>query len=998
MKKLIFTTIIIITVMIILSAENVSDLQGNKKLDITKYHNVGNIWLRVSNYGFFGSGRNTPRWPSLEYPGGSAIDYLFLGGLWFGAKKFRRDNFQRKLYWLPDAGSNNDIVAFGDTINGWTPDLIPVVDTLVSVGIDGHYEIYEFLPAYNPLETNLEEQYLTYNSMDNILSTSTRVNRRGEDDDGDGLIDEDPAGYSFPFRNDLELPNVFSNMGELWIHQFSDNQFTLIRDNLDIWFPLGFVNLGDNTNSNYNFSQPQDDDNDTLIDEDGYPVSEQDYISFYYDYSPFGTPGERDWGSEKNLNAHIPLNVRVRQMSYQWSYDYIKNLVYVEFNITNMNELDTLYDCAMGVYMDSDVGPQAWGGNERSLDDISSYVAGESYEFAYTYDEDKDSGLTTGFIGSRVCSPDPEQLDFACWYWNRGDGPDDYDPLDFTPTGLTANQKYWLLTDRNPEDTKYTSLRDFPNSQIGNPDDTRYLFGFFGDMNGLSNPTSASWNLSPGNTMKIVIGIFPGNSLLELKNQSSWSKIIYGKAQDLETVILPDTFIHYVAPEPPLIPKTFVKQVNNGNAIEVYWDNRSEMDNVDLTIVNKDQIGWQSLYSDLDSYIANFTPEIQEIMLENFWPENWNNGNENQNALVNPWTGYRLRHDFQGYNLYGRTGSGSRENWMLFEKWDKVDTEQDIIDYQVNEQSDQFFDFGGEQGFDKGLPNQYDEFGNIRTASENDTFYYHYDEYYQLIKIIIGDPISGYPIYNYEIEYSESLQNYAFSLSFDDQVLLFKDNNISDEVYLSLYDDGLIPLAGHGGQAYITNGVEDEKHKINRLSRRFYKSSISHPPKGIEYYVAVTAWDRGMPEYDLGSLESGRDADANMKTIFPGPESNNDMDKILVIPNPYLGLSNFDGRREHDEKGDKSRRLWFINIPERCKIKIFTLAGDLVDVIDHEGEESIDIITMSKAVYTGISANGIAPWDLLSKNNQVIAPGVYLYSVKNKDNGEIKVGKFVIIK
>ncbi|RLA90009.1 MAG: type IV pili twitching motility protein PilT [Deltaproteobacteria bacterium] len=69
-------------------------------------------------------------------------------------------------------------------------------------------------------------------------------------------------------------------------------------------------------------------------------------------------------------------------MSYQWSYEYIKNLVYVEFDITNMNPEDILYDCAMGIYMDSDVGPQAWEGDAVSKDDISSYNT--EVEFAYT--------------------------------------------------------------------------------------------------------------------------------------------------------------------------------------------------------------------------------------------------------------------------------------------------------------------------------------------------------------------------------------------------------------------------------------------------------------------------------------------------------------------------------------------------------------------------------------------------------------------------------------
>ena len=122
------------------------------------------------------------------------------------------------------------------------------------------------------------------------------------------------------------------------------------------------------------------------------------------------------------------------------------------------------------------------------------------------------------------------------------------------------------------------------------------------------------------------------------------------------------------------------------------------------------------------------------------------------------------------------------------------------------------------------------------------------------------------------------------------------------------------------------------------------------------------------------------------------------MNNIYVVPNPYVGQSLFDGRRDYDIKGDKSRRIWFVNIPEKCTIRIFTLAGDLVDTIQHSGEYNEDILTISKASYTAVAPSGIASWDLLSRNNQIIAPGIYLFSVNNRENGEIKVGKFVIIK
>ncbi|MGC9361610.1 MAG: hypothetical protein ACP5F3_01650, partial [Candidatus Syntrophosphaera sp.] len=100
---------------------------GAKKLDLSLWHDVGNIWLRVSNYGFFGSGDDVvPQYPSLEYPGGSGIDYLYQGALWFGAKKYRRDSAGRKLYWIaqnPGADSTGTIAEGAD---GWEPWMKPV--------------------------------------------------------------------------------------------------------------------------------------------------------------------------------------------------------------------------------------------------------------------------------------------------------------------------------------------------------------------------------------------------------------------------------------------------------------------------------------------------------------------------------------------------------------------------------------------------------------------------------------------------------------------------------------------------------------------------------------------------------------------------------------------------------------------------------------------------------------------------------------------------------
>ena len=1014
-----------------LVAKSVSSSSGGKKLDLTKYHSVGNIWLRVSNYGFFGSGDDIiPQYPSLEYPGGSGIDYLYQGALWFGAKKIRRRSLDNaRLFWAEDPSENaDDTIVEGDIEAGWPnvwPDTLhPILDTLVTVGFDGDADVMEFLPAYNPQETSaLGDQYQTYNTFDNILTASIRNHRTGIDDDGDGLIDEDPAGYSFPFRDASiipeELPAAFRDYSGMWLHELATGELQIVLDGLtnDIWFPLGFLDLSDSTNTLFNFAQANDDDADGLMDEDGYPVSEQDFISYYYDYSPFGTAGDRTWTPGGWSNVHKELNVRVRQMSYQWSYEHIKNLCYLEFDITNMNAVDTLFDCTMGIYMDSDVGPQAW--NSVYSDDVSSYV-GAPYEFAYTYDEDQDGGLTTGYVGSRVCSPDPDSLEFACWTWEVGDGPDDADPLNYDANGITtANEKYYLLTDRNPNESNFTSLRDFPNTQIGNPVDTRYLFAFYGaqphtgdtDGNGLDDYTEQNadgvyykrWDLAPGRMMKIVIAVFPGDSVLELQQTAVHAKDTYGIAQTLTTVVLPDTFKHYTPPNPPEIPMTFVKLENDGNRIDVYWDNRSQMDNVDDKTVKSEQIGWQNTIGYLDSHTSNDSVSVPEMFNE----ANWNGGVHNDEAFVNPWTGFRLRHDFQGYTLWGRSGSGSQEFWGQKGRWDIPETEQDLADYQVNEGHAEHLDFSGELGNDIGLP------GPAYFAVDGDSLYYRFNDLYDLVPYEAGDPVNGYPLFDPNKDFAayEANQAEITSWSHTDQSLWFKNSDpafptISDELFLELYDDKLIFISGHGGQSAamdipgeMYNSTEKlEMQRKDRLSRRYYKASINNPPKGIEYYIAVSSWDRGIPELNIPSLESGRDSDANMKVIFPGPGADEDMDNIIVTPNPYIGHSDFDGRRENDDKGDKSRRIWFVNLPSEATIKIFTLAGDLVDEIDHNGFDETDVISVSKAAYHGLASDGIASWDLLSKHDQIIAPGIYLFSVKNKANDEIKVGKFVIIK
>ncbi|MFH1010461.1 MAG: hypothetical protein V1784_04400, partial [bacterium] len=85
-------------------------------------------------------------------------------------------------------------------------------------------------------------------------------------------------------------------------------------------------------------------------------------------------------------------------------------------------------------------------------------------------------------------------------------------------------------------------------------------------------------------------------------------------------------------------------------------------------------------------------------------------------------------------------------------------------------------------------------------------------------------------------------------------------------------------------------------------------------------------------------------------------------------------------------------RLEFVNLPEKCLIRVFTVSGDLVAVIPHNlpGDRNI-----------GWRSPASERWDLNSRNTQQVVSGLYLFSVEDLTEGNlgrIEVGKFVIIR
>jgi hypothetical protein len=173
----------------------------------------------------------------------------------------------------------------------------------------------------------------------------------------------------------------------------------------------------------------------------------------------------------------------------------------------------------------------------------------------------------------------------------------------------------------------------------------------------------------------------------------------------------------------------------------------------------------------------------------------------------------------------------------------------------------------------------------------------------------------------------------------------------------------------------------------------YYRLDVDNVKDGFKYWVALTSFDRGVPEEGVESMESG--IRATRVLAIPGTPPAADNGKIYVVPNPYRGEAVWDGMR------DREKYVWFLNLPEKATIRIFTLAGDLVKTIEFDGStyDASDIQGLRTFAERDVAIpGGICAWDLITDEDQAVATGLYIYSVEDKRTGSNRLGKFMVIR
>jgi len=147
---------------------------------------------------------------------------------------------------------------------------------------------------------------------------------------------------------------------------------------------------------------------------------------------------------------------------------------------------------------------------------------------------------------------------------------------------------------------------------------------------------------------------------------------------------------------------------------------------------------------------------------------------------------------------------------------------------------------------------------------------------------------------------------------------------------------------------------------------------------GYAYYYSITSFDNGHsawaidPAYTVPPLESSLYANRLKNPFYTTLLPQNNLNEVVVVPNPFYRSSGF-------EFAGDTKLIQFINLQERCTIRIYTIRGDLVKTLVHEDPQS-----------------GIAFWNQISDNGQYVKSGMYFYVVTN-EKGETIKGKLAII-
>jgi len=213
----------------------------------------------------------------------------------------------------------------------------------------------------------------------------------------------------------------------------------------------------------------------------------------------------------------------------------------------------------------------------------------------------------------------------------------------------------------------------------------------------------------------------------------------------------------------------------------------------------------------------------------------------------------------------------------------------------------------------------------------------------------------------FDVDYNRNSDEIAIVLTWGTEVEAIPDpdNGTFDIKGYIVYRSEYLPIGPWMAIDTVIIGDPDY------LSGGVYTYKDNSVDIGQSYYYALTS-------FDDSNLETSIFAN-RLKIPFVAtlpPKSN--LDDVLVVPNPFVIGKGFSQPGITD-------KIQFVNIPNPCTIRIYTIRGDLV-----------------KKIEVASGAGAIVSWDQVTDYGQFVESGIYLFHVESK--GKTKIGKFAIVR
>ncbi|MDD5426591.1 MAG: hypothetical protein PHN52_08935 [candidate division Zixibacteria bacterium] len=696
------------------------------------------------------------------------------------------------------------------------------------------------------------------------------------------------------------------------------------------------------------------------------------------------------------------MGLEMTHTMLQWNYCYNEDFIFVILEIKNTSTVD-YHDFAFGLYVDLDVGgPDGTGENGRLMDKVAF---DSTRNLAWTYDSlgwDRGWKAKTGIMGTKLLET-PDNIGMTAfrtgdWSLVPSTDPPRYAMINSTQfdTSLPPTDQYYIQCTRGIDLTAGKTVRVVfaiiaganTTEFLENADRAQQLYesNFIGPEPPITprlwgkasdKKVYLYWNDTAQTSVdpRLMERDFAGYKLYRSVNQGrTWGEVDKeNKNCCLKVDYIPLAYYPVIDPDDP-VPHNFIDS-NLYNGME-YWyclvafDKGDSAANVDVL-----QNGFG---------IAGVSPNVVALM-----PRNDPAGYYTAAATVtHTFTGTGQPSDGQVYPVIFEKDSVLGEQYQVVFEDQLVVTCWHLINLTTGDTllKDQT-DYEGDPGYmplvegirvavrngDR-VPRDY---GQTAFTGSDTTLAMGYF-YGEPIPPLTGDPgdvfNDGPYRSTYELRYTGQftvaplLIDYWVPSPTIDVPFEVWNMNTNQRVSLAVYDfedDGdwdpydLLSIVN-----YPYNASQD----LTSLAFPFYygwlfgfDDAVFNPSVGDVFTI------EGAPVNGPDDVFTFRTDGVNAS------QAARDLKKIKVVPDPYY-VSN-DPRTETAEG---MTVLEFRNVPDRCTIRIYTLAGDLVKTISNT------------------DGDGTVRWDAISGDAQQVASGIYIYHI-DSPYGE-RLGRFAIIK